>query len=271
MRIGRIAVAASALALPAVVGVASGAQASSCAVMTLNYSLTSGTAVALTPAHVTISYGGCVQFTNNTAQTATFAVGSGYSKQVQPSGTTPAGQAYVGRAGGRQSVTASSGPGHASGTITVGASPAPSPAPSHSHSPSPAPRPTHSPSTAPNPRPSPHPARTSSGPRVAPTPSRVALPPLPGSTTVPSPGAVGPPSLAPSPTPTPAPSSSAAPAVAGPLEPVSGRGAGLPAALAALAVVGGGAGLVRVLAAEPVPGLPGSRAVDDDGIVGPRP
>jgi hypothetical protein len=40
--------------------------------------------------------------------------------------------------------------------------------------------------------------------------------------------------------------------VAGPIEPASGRGTGLPAALAALAVVGSGAAIVRVLAAEPV-------------------
>ena len=37
-----------------------------------------------------------------------------------------------------------------------------------------------------------------------------------------------------------------------PVEPPSGRGTGLPGAVAALAVVGTGAGLVRVLLAEPL-------------------
>ena len=54
----------------------------------------------------------------------------------------------------------------------------------------------------------------------------------------------------PSQTPTPA----ATAVVAGPVEPPSGRGLGMPAALAALAVVGTGAALVRVIAAEPVDG-----------------
>jgi hypothetical protein len=77
------------------------------------------------------------------------------------------------------------------------------------------------------------------------------------------------------PTPTPSPSASSTPAavVAGPLQPPSDRGTGLPAAVAALAVVATATGLVRVLLAEPVPapggGAPGGTAVDDgDRAVG---
>jgi hypothetical protein len=51
-------------------------------------------------------------------------------------------------------------------------------------------------------------------------------------------------------TPTPAPAATAV--VAGPVEPASGRSAGLPAALAVFALLGTGFGFVRVLVAEPV-------------------
>jgi hypothetical protein len=54
-----------------------------------------------------------------------------------------------------------------------------------------------------------------------------------------------------------APSATPAPAVvAGPLQPPTDRGTGLPAALAALGVVATAGGLLRVLLAEPVRGRP---------------
>jgi hypothetical protein len=71
----------------------------------------------------------------------------------------------------------------------------------------------------------------------------------------PSTGPVPSPTLAHTP-PIANPSASPTPAVVGVLEPPTDRSAGLPAALAALAIVGSGAGLLRVLLAEPVDGAP---------------
>jgi hypothetical protein len=51
-------------------------------------------------------------------------------------------------------------------------------------------------------------------------------------------------------TPLPSPAPSVA-VISGPLQPSTNRGVGLPAALAALLVVGSGGGLLRVLLAEP--------------------
>ncbi len=219
------------------------AAAASCRVMTVGYAFASGSVVALDPDHVDIAYGGCVQFTNNTATTVTVTVAGGYEQDVAPGGTTPQDAAYVGTDPGRHAVTARSGPTSATGSVRVAAAPEPSRSATGSRSPratsgaartsSPRPRPSSAPA------PAPAPARPSApGPAVAPTPT-------------PAPSAV----VAPAPTPTPAPTStspSPQAAVAGPIEPASGRGGGLPAALAALALVGTAGAYLRVLVAEPV-------------------
>jgi len=57
------------------------------------------------------------------------------------------------------------------------------------------------------------------------------------------------------PLPSPSPSSTALSPLAQ-IQPPSGRAAGLPAAVAALLLVGGGAAFVRVLLAEPVRAVP---------------
>jgi hypothetical protein len=79
-----------------------------------------------------------------------------------------------------------------------------------------------------------------------------------------SPGST--PFLAGRPTPSPSPTTSTT-VVAGPLQPPTDRGTGLPAALAALGVVGTAAALLRVLLAEPVADG-GIGAVDDGRSVG---
>jgi len=63
------------------------------------------------------------------------------------------------------------------------------------------------------------------------------------------------------PAPTPSPTTSPVAVVAGPLQPPTDRGLGLPAAIAALALVGVGAAMVRVLLAH-------APAVDNRRTVG---
>jgi len=214
--------------------------AASCRGMTLAYSVSGGGLVVLSPSHVDVAFGGCVSFTNQTAATATVTVGSHYSQQVAPNSSTAGSHNFVGTSSGRLAVTATSGPGTAHGSITVGARPSPAPSPSRTATPTPslAPTPTQSPSGG-------------TGPQVAPTPKhhRHKRSPTPGpggviQPPVSPPGPIQLPSAAPSPAPTAI--------VAGPIEPASGRGVGLPAAIAAVAVLGTGAALVRVVAAEPV-------------------
>jgi hypothetical protein len=217
------------------------AAAASCAGMSVQLSPPAG--IALQPSHVAISRGGCVRFSNQTATSVTIQVSGGYSRTLPPGTSTGSGTDYVGHTAGTERVTASSTLGTAHGSITVTAS-SPSPSPSGSRSPSPGP------SRSPSPRPSPQPSSSATGPQVAPSPSagrtRHRRPaPSPSPTPVPT-SAV--PSVSPS---TPAPA-----VVAGPLEPPSGRGAGLPEAVAALAVVGTGVGLLRVVLAEPVDDAP---------------
>lgn len=251
-----LAAAAPAATIAVLAGSWTAAAAATCDVMTVRYAFTTGHVVTLAPPHESIPYGGCVQFTNNTAGTVTITVADGYSQNVGPGATTPPSAAYAGRHPGRHSVTARSGPTSASGTITVGA------APTHSASPTSSPHPTPSHRTS---RPTNSPTKTGgrgSGPQVAPS---VTSPPhhlRPGRLPRVHRPAVSPPVVS-TPVPTPPPvSPSPAPAVvAGPIEPPSGRGSGLPAAVAALAVVGTGAAFVRVLLAEP-------RAVDSGRTVG---
>ena len=250
MRTGRLLLALVPLAVVPVFPAAVGS-AASCRVMTVRYDLSSGQLVALDPTHYDIPFDGCVQFVNQTAATATVSVGSSYSQQLGPNENTSGGTNYRGTTPGRQPVTATSGPAGntAHGSITVGAAPKPSP-----HS-SPHQSKTAQPHSAPS---APPPSSAGTGPQVAPTPTRVRAhrhghhrgglqPPVspPGPIQLPSPSL------------TPAPQRTAV--VGGPVEPASGRSTGLPAALAALTLVGSGAALVRVLAAEPV---------DDRKIVG---
>lgn len=220
------------------------ADAASCRVMTVRYDLSQDGPVVLDPNHYDISHGGCVQFVNQTAATATITVGTHYRQQLGPNDNTSGATNYKGSTAGRQTVTATDGPaGTAHGSITVAAAPTPSRSPKPS-------KPSHSAQPVPPPSPA---TSSGTGPQVAPTPSGHkphrqhhrggGLHPR-----VPPAGPIQ------TPPPTPAPAPAATTVVSGPVEPASGRGTGLPAALAALAVVGSGAAFVRVLAAEPVDG-----------------
>jgi hypothetical protein len=217
------------------------AEAASCRVMTVRYDLSRDGLVVLDPNHYDIAFGGCVQFVNQTAAPATITVGTHYHQRIGPSENTAGATNYKGTTSGRQTVTARSDPaGTARGSITVAAAPTPS----RTAEPS---KPSHSAQTSPPP--SPTSSSGSTGPQVAPTPSGTKHPhPRGGGLQPPVPPAG--PIQTPPPSPTPAPAATAV--VAGPVEPASGRGTGLPAALAALAVVGSGAAFLRVLAAEPV-------------------
>lgn len=221
------------------------ATADACRVMTVRYDLSRSGFVVLDPNHYDIPYDGCVQFVNQTAATATITVGSHYRQQLGPNENTSGATNFKGVTSGSQPVTATSGAaGSAHGSITVGqapakpSQPAPAPKPSHQHS--------HTSAPAPPPFPS---ASSGDGPQVAPTPARnrprhhrrSGLQPP-----VPAPGPIQ------TRSPTPSPSAAPTTVVSGPVEPASGRGAGLPAALAALALVGSGSAFLRVLAAEPV-------------------
>jgi hypothetical protein len=228
--------------IPSAVG-----SAASCRVMTVRYDLSSGQLVVLDPAHYDIQFRGCVQFVNQTAATTTITVGSRYSQRLGPNENTDGSTNFRGTSSGRQQVTATSGPGGAPGNTAHGSitvAPAPRTGPSRPSHPSKSPPSTPAPA-------SPPPSSAGSGPRVAPTPTR-ARPHGHGHKS----GGLHPPVSPPGPVQMPSPSLTPQPArtgvVAGPIEPASGRGTGLPAALAALAVVGSGAAIVRVLAAEPV-------------------
>ena len=243
------------LALPvALVPAAGSVDAASCKVMTVGYAFAAGKVIAIQPEHQDIAFDGCVQFTNNLDLNATITVSGGYSVTLGPKESTPRKDAYVGTSSGRHQVKASSGPSSADGTITVGPAPA-----SESPKPTRAPSPHRTTASSPHKPPPPHPSSSSPGPRVAPVPPRVGA-------SVPEHRRPSPPGPPPSVAPTPfvvTPSPSATPhrrepaVVAFPVEPPSDRGAGLPAALAALGIVGTAAGLVRVLLAEPVGAVDG--------------
>jgi hypothetical protein len=219
---------------------ATGAQASACKQMSVEGTLVS---LSISPSATQIFVGGCVQFFDKTTGPGgpvTVLVGQHYKQQLPPGGRTSGSTNYVGTTPGSQQVTATKGPSTTAnpGTITVKASPSPSP----SRSPSSPPSPQHTSS--------PQPTSSGTGPQVAPTPSTsptvggAAPPPrLP----TPSPAATGTPTPTSSPTPAPA----ATAVLTGPVERGNGRGVGLPAALAAFAVVGAAGALVRVLLAEP--------------------
>ena len=219
------------------------AGAASCRVMTVRYALSGNGLTVLDPGHYDIPYDGCVQFVNQTAADTTITVGERYSQTLGPNENTSGATNFVGVTPGRQPVTATSGPAGsaAHGSVSVGSPPPSSPSPATTQHP-------HS-SPAPTPPAAQSPSAASGGPQVAPTPARSRRP---GHHR----GGLQPPVSPPGPVQTQLPSPSASPSavavVAGPIEPPTDRGIGLPAALAALAVVGSGAAFVRVLAAEPV-------------------
>jgi hypothetical protein len=200
--------------------------------------------VELDPSAVSVRKGDCVDFVDDLSVAVDVHVDPGFDRQVPPGGRVSYPAARV----GKHAMTAGTLAFSDSGTVTVRR--APSPPPTSSSPPATRTPPPSSPAT----RPQPTSNDGSGGPRVAPTPSFSGFPtPSYVSPTGPPPSVA---SVSPYPT-APVPTSSPTAAIAGPIEPVSGRGAGLPAAVAALAVVGAGAGLVRVLLAEPVDDLPG--------------
>lgn len=223
------------------------AHAAGCSVMTFQFDPTTG--AALSPPKLTVNQGACVILHNATITSAQFSVGAHYKSTAQP--FSDAAPNYVaGPAGTTQAVTASSAAGTAHGSIVVTAAPSkPTPTPSHSQPPTahPSPRPTHQAGSPPATPPTP-PATT---PTAAPPPVQPLVSPSVGST----------PYLAGQPTPTPSPAQSSTAVVAGPLQPPTDRGTGLPAALAALAVVGTAGALLRVLLAEPVGAVDSGRTV----------
>ncbi len=222
---------------------AGSAQAASCAQVSISPGVQSP---SLSPKTATIVAGGCVAYTNNTAlpvkvtvrklsgvanpNTAitfietipgTFAVSAQEQFQGQPIGGT------------------------GTGTLVVKARPAPKPSP-HPSSTSPSPHPSPSSGSAP-----PSATPTSSGPVVATGTPTQAPPTTPGLTPAPNQSGQGnPPVIVGMPPPTATPSVPSTIDRAQ-LQPPSGRATGLPAAIAALLIVGAGAAFVRVLLAEP--------------------
>jgi hypothetical protein len=253
-----LAVVAGALSVAALGGGV--AAAASCRVVTVQNAVPVG--IALDPQQSSVPYGGCVQFTDNAfGPPVTITVAGGYHTTLDYGESTSAKSNYAAGTPGAHVVTADNGTSTAHGRITVGQPPSRSPSPSPSPSRSPAP--SHSSA----PLPAPQPSSQTTGPRVARSPRRsggrpaglpTAAPPPVAPGVSATPGVV--PSVAGSP-PGPLQSTTPAPvAVAGPLEPPTGRSLGLPAALAALVLIGVGTAVVRVVLAEP--------AVDDRRSVG---
>ena len=211
--------------------------AAGCSVMTFQFDPGTG-GVILSPEKLTVADGACVTLHNSTITPADFTVGAHY-KQTAPAFRDATPNYVAGPAGSTQAVSATGAAGSARGSIVVKAAPKPAPSsapPSHS----PAPQPSHSTSASPHPSPT----------RTVPPPPTAAPPPV---NPITSPPAGSTPFLAGQPTPTPSPTSSRSTTVlSGPLQPPTDRGTGLPAALAALAVVGTAAALLRVLLAEPI-------------------
>ena len=216
--------------------------------MTFQFDAASG-GVVLSPPKLTVAAGACVTFHNGTITSADFTVGAHY-KQTAAAFSDVTASYVAGPAGSTQPVTATGAAGTAHGSIVVKAAPGPahsSAPPSRSPSPQPSQSAAPSRSPAPTPTRSPPAHPTASAPPVTPITSQP-----PGST----------PFLAGQPTPTPSPSQSqSATVVSGPLQPPTDRGTGLPAALAALAVVGTAAALLRVLLAEPIGSVDDGRSV----------
>lgn len=242
----------------ALVGVAPSAGAANCStVISFEFDASSG-GVVLNPAKVTVADGACVTLQNNTITSADFTVGAHY-KATAPAFSAATPNYVAGPGGSTQPVTATGAAGTANGSIVVKPAPAqPSPSPTRSSS-SPRPsRPPPRPSASPTPTAT-RPAPLTQTPTASPPPVQPLVSPPAGS----SPFLAGRPTPAPSPT-----SSRGATVVSGPLQPPTDRGTGLPAALAALAVVGTAGALLRVLLAEPL-GSGHVGPVDGGHFVGP--
>jgi hypothetical protein len=248
-------VAAAGLSL-ALVGTA---QAATCAHTTISPGVQGPT---LSPKSVTINAGGCSAYVDNTPLAVKVSVAK-LSAVAQPNGQV----AFFIRTPGTYTVTVQQQfqgqgvGGTGNGTLVVRAAPAPKPSPSKSVRPSPHPTPASS-SAQPTATPS------STGPVVAPT--TPAPPSAPGVTPTPQQSGQGnPPVIVGIPPPTTTPSPAPEAVSRAQIQPPSGRAAGLPAAVAAMLLVGAGAAFVRVLLAEPVRLGPGG-AGDDRRFI-PRP
>lgn len=199
--------------------------------------------VQLEPSAVTVRQGDCVGFVNDLTVPVDVHVDPGFDRQVPPGGQVT----YPAKRVGGHAMSAGTLVFSDDGTLTVRKA-QPQRTPSSA-------APTSEPPTS-APQPPPPSDGGSGGPRVAPTPSFSGFPTPSLQSPTGAPPSVAGPSVSPYPT-APEPTSSPTAVATGPIEPASGRGAGLPAAVAALSIVGAGAGLVRVLLAEPVDDLPG--------------
>jgi hypothetical protein len=229
-----------AVAAPVLLLAAFPAQAASCAQVAIN----PGAAPTLSPSSVRITAGGCVSYTDRTAFTVRVTVGK-VSGSADPNTAVTFREPVPGtfHVSAQQQLSGQPLGGAGTGTLTVTSPPRPAPSPTRS-SPRPSPR-------ASSPAPT---ASASTSPSAAATPrptTSVSPPPLPTTSAVPTP--IGnPPIVVGIPPQEPTPSSSAAAVYGGRLQPPSGRGVGLPAAIAALLLVGAAAAFGRVLLAEPV-------------------
>lgn len=244
------AVGAAAFGVVLLGGFVDPAEAASCAHVSITPGVQSPT---LTPTSATIDVNGCVAYTNNTALPVKVSVGK-LSDVANPNGVVT----FIERAAGTFAVRAQEQfqgqgvGGNGTGTLVV-RRPAPKPSPAPTPQPTPHPSPS---STSPSPR------TTSSGPVVAPTTPGATPPTTPGLTPAPNQsGQNNPPVIVGMTTPTPSPPSSPEVIPRAQLQPPSGRAAGLPAAVAALLVVGAAGAFVRVLLAEPAPGAHDRRFV----------
>ncbi|HWB65847.1 MAG TPA: hypothetical protein VG708_03340 [Mycobacteriales bacterium] len=261
MRRARLSVVAVGLAAVAALSGRAPAVAASCA----GIAVAPGLSFAVSS--TTVPEGGCVRFTNVTGVRLTITVAdTSYRAVIGANASTGSAAApnFVARAVGAFRVTATDGLRTGHGTITV-TKPKPTPSPTRSPSPRPSTHPSASPSASAHSRHRTHhratPHRRGHGHRRhggLPPPISVSLPPLPTGSTTAAPGAN--PKVAPG---LPAAGGAVDPHAAvqsGPIEPVSGDGAGLPAAVAALLVLGVGAGVGRAVLAR----ADGGATVDDE-------
>ena len=220
------------------------AQAATCVHVTISPGPT------LSPKSVTIDYGGCVSYTNSTPLQVKLTIAK-FAAVVNPNAV----EVIVERQSGTFPVTAQEEVqgqgigGTATGTLVVRAKPAPKP----SSSPSASTHPSSHPSTAPSSAP-PSATPTSSGPVVASSTPGSPPPTVPSQTPAPNQSGQGNPPVIVGIPPTTTPSESPALVPRAQLQPPSGRATGLPAAIAALLIIGAAAAFVRVLLAEPAPG-----------------
>jgi hypothetical protein len=238
------------------------AQAVTCA----HISITPGVqSPALAPKTATITAGGCAAYANNTALPVKVTVGK-LSDVANPNGVVT----FVERVPGTFAVAAQEQfqgqgvGGTGTGSLVVRAARVPKPSPTKTASP--APHPSASASSSPRPSAS----AGSSGPVVAPSTPKQPPPTAPGVTPAPTDfGQGNPPVIVGMPPPTATPSAPPESVARAQIQPPSGRAAGLPAAVAAVLVVGAAAAFVRVLLAEPA--RAGSSPAADERRFVPRP